>query len=297
MEAGSEAWVRLKQAFMRQGRYARHTARRAAALLRYRRPGLASVPVLFANSFPKSGTHLLSQILEGFPRLGPAVNSGLPVIVTYDNQTGAERPIADLHRDLRRLQPGDIGFGHLHATPEIAAVLCQPGFAAYFILRDPRDVVVSHVHYVAEMEPGHFHHTYYTEQLHSFDERLRTSILGLPEGAAPFPDIAGRFAPFIGWLGRPEVLSLRFEDLIHDQTAQLAAILHHAVQRGFPLQVPEAAALQILQAAINPQRSPTFRRGQTGGWREQFSDKHKQLFKDVAGDLLIELGYEKGYDW
>ena len=37
------------------------------------------------------------------------------------------------------------------------------GLAAYFILRDPRDVVVSHVHYITEMEPNHIHHRYYTE--------------------------------------------------------------------------------------------------------------------------------------
>jgi len=297
MATGSDPLVPLKISLKRQGRYARHLTRRAAVMLRYRSPGLPGVPVLFANSFPKSGTHLLSQILEGFTNLGPAVNSGLPVIVTYDNQTGVERPIIDLLTDLRRLQPGDIGFGHLHAVPEIVARLCQPDYAAYFILRDPRDVVVSHVHYVAEMAPGHFHHTYYTQELHSFDERLRTSILGLPEGEAPFPNIALRFAPFVGWLDRTEVLTLRFEDLIQDQMNQLTAILQHAVRRGFPLHMPEADTLQILQTAIDPQRSPTFRSGKTGGWREKFSAANKALFKEVAGDLLIQLGYENGYDW
>ena len=28
-----------------------------------------------------------------------------------------------------------------------------------------------------------------------------------------------------------------------------------------------------------------------------FSDKDKRDFKDEAGDLLIELGYEKNNDW
>jgi hypothetical protein len=35
----------------------------------------------------------------------------------------------------------------------------------------------------------------------------------------------------------------------------------------------------------------------TNGRCEFFSEEHKQLFKDVAGDLLVRLGYEKDNDW
>jgi sulfotransferase 6B1 len=280
-----------------QGRLIRHQSRRAAVRLRWRRLSLAGLPVIFGNSFPKSGTHLLSQILEGFQGLGPAANAGLPVITMYDNLTGAQQPVTELERNLKRLQPGDIGFGHLHALPELSAILGGKGYATYFILRDPRDVVVSHVYYVTEMEPDHFHHRYYTEQLSTFDERVRTSILGLPGEAAPFPDIRGRFEPFLGWLGLPEVLCLRFEDLVQDLPGSLGKILDHALARGFPLEVPRTQAIQQLQKAVNPSRSPTFRSGKTGGWVEQFSLENKALFKQVAGDLLIRLGYEKNLDW
>ncbi len=37
-------------------------------MLRWRRLSFTGVPILFANSFPKSGTHLLTQVLQGFPR-------------------------------------------------------------------------------------------------------------------------------------------------------------------------------------------------------------------------------------
>jgi hypothetical protein len=36
----------------------------------------------------------------------------------------------------------------------------------------------------------------------------------------------------------------------------------------------------------------TFRKGQIGGWREEFSSEHEQAAKEVAGPLLVELGYE-----
>lgn len=281
-----------------QARLLRRLLRRLAQAVRNRRVSLAGVPVLFANSFPKSGTHLLTQVLQGFPQLGPAVESGLPAIVTFEGDSGRARAVREILADLQRLLPGDIAYGHVHALPEAVDFLCQPGYCAYFILRDPRDVVVSHVHYVTEMEPDHIHHRYYTQTLTSFDERLRTSILGLPDPDIPFPDIRARFAPYLGWLERPEVLVLHYEEFITDRQAALGQVLDHAERRGFPLHCARPEAIQILSDSIDPQRSPTFRSGKIGGWRRQFSPEHTRLFKEVTGDLLIRLGYvERDDDW
>ena len=40
-----------------------------------------------------------------------------------------------------------------------------------------------------------------------------------------------------------------------------------------------------------------FRKGIAGDWKNHFSDEDKSVFKEVAGDLLIELGYEQDMDW
>lgn len=298
----------------------RRSIRRLRQQIHYRRWSLSGIPILFANSFPKSGTHLLTQVLEGFAKIGPAVVSGLPAIVTYQGDTGQQRAENDILREIDRLLPGDIAYGHLHATPGITDRLSQPGIAAFFILRDPRDVVVSHVHYVTDMEPNHIHHHYYTTQLMTFDERLRTSILGIPNPDIPFPDISERFKPYLGWLDCDEVLTLHYEDFIAvtvDRPLSLSPLsvfsqasdviyrssdalyrsLDHALTRGFPLAVSRQQAIQTLAESIDPRRSPTFRSGKIGGWKNQFSEENKQLFKEVAGDLLIQLGYEKDKRW
>ena len=273
----------------------RRKARRAAATLQH--GPLSDTPLLFANSFPKSGTHLLTQVLQGLTQISPAVESGLPAIITFDGPTGQPRPVADILRDLRRLRPGDIAYGHLHALPEVVAHLTAPGAAPFFILRDPRDVVVSHVHYVTEMEPNHVHHAWYRDELSNFDERLRTSISGLPDLEIPFPDIRGRFDPYMGWLNAPEVLVLFYEDFITHREQTLLRVLNHARSRGLKLHVGEQEALRVLESAINPRKSPTFRSGKIGKWREAFNDAHKALFKEIAGDLLIRLGYEVDDEW
>jgi hypothetical protein len=267
------------------------------ALHRAGSPGLESSPVFFTNSFPKSGTHLLTQVLEGFPLVGPAVDSGLPAVVMFEGASGRERTTREILRDLRNLSHGDIGYGHLHARPEIVDLFTAEDFCAYFILRDPRDVVVSHVHYVTDIEPNHVHHQYYTQTLKTFDERLRTSILGRPDAANPFPDIAGRFAPFLGWMSQPSVLALKYEDFNTDRAAAVGTVLQHAVKRGFQLTTSQEQAVELLMAQMDPQRSPTFRQGKSGGWRAKFTDEHKSLFKQVAGSLLITLGYEQDENW
>lgn len=259
--------------------------------------GSEEAPILFANSFPKSGTHLLTQIMAAFTALGPFVESGLPAVTMFEGWTGRDVPQAQILRQLNRFRAGDIGYGHLHARPEIVEALTRPAFAPFFILRDPRDVVVSHVFYVTELEPNHAHHAYYTEQLANFEERLRVSILGLPDLDVDFPDIRERFLPYTDWLDQEAVLTLHFEDLITNLDASLERILSHVITRGFDFRGDRAEAIKILAAGVNPAHSPTFRSGKAGGWRKHFSPDSTALFKEVTGDLLVRLGYEKDMDW
>jgi hypothetical protein len=92
-------------------------------------------------------------------------------------------------------------------------------------------------------------------------------------------------------------MCLRFEDLIDRREAALNAILDQVEKTGYRIPTPRPEALARLMQAIQPGKSHTFRSGKTGGWREHFTGEHRQLFKDVAGDLLVRLGYEKNNDW
>lgn len=252
-------------------------------------------PVLLGISFPKSGTHLLDQILLGFSRVGPFSKRLHSFYAEYEGESGIKRASVQALAWLDSLKPRDVASAHLFARPDVIARVCSPAFVPYFIFRDPRDVVVSHVFYVTEMEARHVHHDYYAS-LPDFNARLKVSILGRPDAGVEFPDIAARFAPYLGWLDRPEVLPIHFEDLIHDRASTLTRIMDHFLAR-VPLHAPRQLVLDSLEASISPGKSPTFRSGKTGEWKKHFTDEHKRIFKDVAGDLLLELGYEKDSDW
>jgi sulfotransferase 6B1 len=278
-------------------RLARRSLRRAAAQRAFPQIPINKMPILFGNSFPKSGTHLLTQILAGLTQLGPVVESGLLPILTFEGESGRPRPLQQMLQELKRLSPGDIAYGHLHAFPEVVAGLCRLGVAPYFIYRDPRDVVVSHVFYVTDLANRHVHHDYYVNQLKDFDDRLKASIMGRPALEYPFPNVRERFEPYLPWLDRKEVLALRFEDLIADPQTCLRRIFDHAISRGFVSAINPLEAVAVLARAINPQSSPTFRKGESGGWREHFNESNKKLFKETCGDLLIRLGYEQNQNW
>ena len=252
-------------------------------------------PVLLGISFPKSGTHLLDQILLGFSKVAPFSKRLHSFYAEYEGESGRKRPPEQALAWLDSLGPGDIASAHLFARPAAVEKVCSLNFVPYFIFRDPRDVVVSHVFYVTDMEARHVHHEYYAS-LPDFDSRLIVSILGRPDVEVEFPDIAARFTPYLDWLDHPQVLSLHFEDLIHDRPAALTRIMNHLLSRA-PLPAPRQTILEALETSINPKRSPTFPSGKTGEWKKYFKEEHKKVFKDVAGDLLVRLGYEKDNHW
>jgi hypothetical protein len=256
---------------------------------------LDTLPILLGISFPKSGTHLLDQILLGFSNVAPFSKRIHSFYAEYEGESGRKRPPEQALAWLDSLRAGDIASAHLFARPEAVQRVCSPKFVPYFIYRDPRDVVVSHAFYVTDMEARHVHHAYY-QSLPDFDARLHVSILGRTDTDIEFPNIAERFAPYRGWLEHDEVLSIHFEDLIHDRAAVLSRIIDHFLIR-VPLQVSRQVVFDSLETSIDPERSPTFRSGKTGEWKKYFTEEHKKVFKDVAGNLLLQLGYEKSNDW
>jgi hypothetical protein len=252
-------------------------------------------PILLGISFPKSGTHLLDQILLGFSKVAPFSLRIASLFSNYEAESGRRRSVDEMLVWLNSLRPRDIASSHLFSLPESVDYVCTPAFVPYFIFRDPRDIVVSHVFYVTDMESNHVQHAYF-KSLPDFDARLKTSIIGRPDSDVEFFDIGTRFQAYSGWLDQPSVMKIHFEDLIHDRDTVLNQIIDH-LQLRVPLRASRQLILESLETSINPKKSPTFRSGKTGEWKKYFTDDHKKAFKNVAGDLLIKLGYEKNNDW
>jgi len=265
------------------------------AIARWKRLSFDEVPPIFGNSKPKSGSHLLLQILNGFTQIMPYRYVAADPIRTI-TKGGRRRQANEILADLHHLSSSVIGWGYLEATSENVGFLCQPDRVNYFIYRDPRDMLVSQVFFATEMNEEHGMHEYYNS-LPDFGERLKVAITGIDRDGLHMVNVRQRYEGVFQWLEQKHLMCLRFEDLINNRDVTLNAMLDEVEQTGYKIPTAREKALSILVEAIQPKKSHTFRSGKTGGWRQLFTDEHRNLFKEVAGDLLIRLGYEKSNDW
>jgi hypothetical protein len=273
----------------------RWQARRGMAALRWGFSKQSKLPAVLGNAMPKSGSHLIIQVLQGLTRLGPFVNPGFPPL--NRSEANDKLPEQAVLANLKRMRPGDIAYGYIQAREPFLSVLADPVRATVFVYRDPRDVVVSHVFYATEMHEGHGMHQYYTQTLQTMEQRINAAIQGVGEPGIQLSSVRDKYESYLGWLEQSGVLCMRFEDLILDRNSALNRLLDYLGTRGFLPHVPRGQAVEILTDAIAPRKSGTFRKGKPGNWQEHFTEANKALFKETAGDLLVRLGYEKDNDW
>lgn len=276
-------------------RMLRPTGKTAQSILRWKRFSFGDAPPIFGNSKPKSGSHLLLQILNGFTQIMPYQYVEAEPIRTITKE-GRRRTKEEILGELENFPRGVIGWGYVEATKENVGFLCQPNRVNYFIYRDPRDMLVSQVFFATDMQEEHGMHDFYNS-LPDFGERLKVAITGVDRDGLKMVSVQQRYEGVFEWLNTPGVMCLRFEDLINHRDATLNSMLDEVEKTGYGIPTPREEAISILVEAIQPKKSHTFRSGKTGGWREFFTAEHKSLFKEVAGDLVVRLGYEKTNDW
>ena len=251
-------------------------------------------PPVIVNSVPKSGTNLLVQIAEAIPntRNYGTLWTNIP---SYSYREYSRRTMLSM---IGSTVPGEIVVTHLFCKSEYLSALKRKNAVHFFIYRDPRDVVISEAHYLTYKNWWHRLHSYY-KKLPSDEERVSFAILGASEQKLPFsyPNIAKRFRCYQNWIKQENVFAVRFEDLVSEHRAETIyqLISFYTRQTGIELDVEEVLSRALDN--ISPAKSHTFRLGKVGEWRYLLTEKQKEQIKNVAGDLLIELGYETSLNW
>ena len=254
-----------------------------------------SGPRIFVNSLPKAGTHLLTAELARFAGLQ---NSGLHLEGARIGVGGATTPdgypvidprkVASAIRTVRR---GQFFSAHLYWTQELEDAISDSGAATLFMIRDPRDILLSRMHYILGLR-RHRLHDFLGQRFDNPADRLRVLVSG--NAAEPFiRPMRTDLASFARWIERPGVLTVRFEDLVGERgggserakRAALEAIAHHC---GLD---PSGLAEQ---AASGAGATPTLRKGQIGGWRSELPGEVVDAVDRECGDLLAAMGYRSG---
>lgn len=104
----------------------------------------------------------------------------------------------------------------------------------------------------------------------------------------------------LGWLDVENICKLTFEELVLNEESRNKAIVMLVDYLFNDIEykdVDKSMLLETIKINIDPKSSGTFRKGSIGDWKEEFNEEHKNAFKEIAGELLIKLGYETDYNW
>lgn len=240
-------------------------------------------PPLICNSIPKSGTHLLLQVARTLPNVRHWGN----FIASTPSVTLREQSEARQCARLNRLLPGEVLGAHIYHSPGRASAMRAKNVCHLFIYRDPRDVVVSEAHYLADMNRWHRLHPI-MKRLPTHEDRMLALIEGIP---GLYPDLKTRIERYLGWVSESDTLAIRYEDLVGEAREEVVGgILRHYLSRSSEEWHEDRLLGSALQAMV-PHRSHTFRTGGSGGWRREFTDRVQLRFEMITGDLLLRMGY------
>jgi len=257
--------------------------------------------VFLKHQLTKSQQHSAKVLVNGSPK------SGTTWMLKMIASLPGYRDVGNFYGDIQKyhsVQPGDVVHGHDAYTPELKNILLSEGIKVILMLRDPRDQLVSRMFHVKRSTNHAWH-----EQMKNLDndEALMLCI----EGREKLPSTADIIGLAQTWLqGNAEAHCVRYEDLLADSVAHFKQVLNYLgisddnALAEVIVEKNRFSRLSMGKRIWQPSRKPGqenakshFRKGIVGDWRNYLKSKHIQRFKEVAGQQLIELGYEKDLNW
>jgi hypothetical protein len=249
---------------------------------------------IFANSFPKSGTHLLIRCLSLMPGL---MYSGQHINYYRNNQ---QQSVQTKEAILKSIGSNCFVSAHLPYTVDNALRLQQMDYQLVLMMRDPRDIVVSQYYHYAKRPNSRMYSVF--SAMGDMAAGLMAIINGIPADASAnhvsLANIGHRINQFLPWCSHGMHM-VRYENLVgpfgggdlNNQLNEIEALSKHL---GLALSEPD---MYSIANHVYHRKTNTFRKGIIGDWRNHFLESHKDALKEVAGQILIDLGYENDMDW
>ena len=254
--------------------------------------GSVARPV-FVTTIPKAGTYMMAKML---PRLG-AVDCGVHVLQhgIVDNRFAPERlqrhhpsvlsrPI-EASDAVRLIAPGQFAYGHVGLLgAEIRAAFA--GFKVVMMYRNLRDVYVSLIRFFREIRHD-------VPKLHRAALMLEDVVTLLAwdmDREGPYRLIG--FKEICKWRQEPNVLALRYEDVVGDHGRERQMEVMRDLRAFLGSGVPDAGLADILDTVIGqPTLTKTDRRTVAS---EHWTDEVERMYRRIGfPDLNRELGYDE----
>ncbi len=188
---------------------------------------------------------------------------------------------------------------HTRITPSFL-----PPHTGSHMIRDPRDIVISGYFYHLWTQESWAHEPNERYYGRSYQEHLGT--LSQEDGMLAEID---RFCSFelgcmLSWdYNNSDFVEIRYEDLIYDEASIFRSIFSHygfsadAIDRSMGVAEQFSFANRSKRKLGEVRSGTHMRSGKPRQWQECFSERHKDHFKQLAGDAVVRLGYEESNEW
>lgn len=204
-------------------------------------------------------------------------------------------------------------------TPFVSAEVVEeisvihPEAKVIHIIRDGRDVAVSLMHHMwnyAKNEGGIY--DLEAKELERRDTHREGSSLPLAEGLFTrerLISIATNWSTEVSQAIKdgPTLLGsnyteVRYEDLLEKPAEEVRRLLGFLGADAKEEAVARCVEMASFKRRANRERGQEdpfsrYRKGMVGDWKSVFTEEDKHVFKEIAGHLLIELGYEEDNEW
>ncbi len=229
---------------------------------------------IFVATIPKSGTHLISKSLE---------------LLLKRNVIRIENPQKVIDSTVPLQRNNELFRSHLPYHPKAEAFFKKNNYKCLLMMRDPRDQLVSMSFWFVMRPNKHADKAARYAKDPSYLKELMMNRIR---------HIADYYKKYLPWQKNSRFHTVKFENLVGyegggTRKKQINEIKRMGRHLGIAL--TDETIGHCVKNLFGG--TYTFRKGQIGGWKKYFTEEHKRVFKQVAGQLLIDLGYEKDFNW
>lgn len=239
---------------------------------------------VFIVTYPKSGTTWLTFLIANMLRRESGAPLDLQTCGRYVPEINGIYNRCGSLRDYAALPDPRVFVAHAPYTPLFPKVV--------YMLRDPRDVLVSYYHHQRLTDPD------FRDTLQDFATRRFHFPCPWDEHVA-------------GWLlarRNPRILPVRYEDMLLNAAEVLGRVVRFA---GIPcvevdlLRAVEASRFERMRSAEErfgftgakgSQAERFVRRGKSGGWRDELDDSTVRKIEARFGPVMRRVGYDPTTD-
>jgi hypothetical protein len=242
-------------------------------------------------SIPKTGTNLMGKLCLSFG---------------FSHHNFSKKTATHISNNELKNMPSKHYSGlHIVAISEHFDALAHLEYNNIFMYRDPRDQIVSAAYYMKASGDRWICGGWPLKKIISHlivDCSLWCSLPGKSPWHGELLKKVGTIKDFydlyLGWMNFPGIYVTTFEKLVGTKGGGDDMVQYQEIQnisKHCSLFLDNADILAIQKNLFGG--TGTFRHGIIGEWRTHFTEDDKAIFKQVAGQLLIDLGYEKDFNW